>query len=63
MRSMTTQDDRSQEGKESYQPVTEEEVSEGQRDDAPNPETGVGIGMMDEPTTFEPEEDPEAAGN
>jgi hypothetical protein len=33
----------------------------GPSDEVPNPETGVGIGMMDEPTSFEPEEDPDAA--
>ncbi len=29
----------------------------------PNPETGAGIGAGTEPTTFEPEEDPDAAGS
>jgi hypothetical protein len=28
--------------------------------DVPNPESGAGIGATDEPTTFEPEEDPDA---
>jgi hypothetical protein len=30
-----------------------------QREDIPNPETGVGIGARNDPDTFEPEEDPE----
>ncbi len=58
------QDDRTPEDTEPYEPTTEDERPEGgQREEAPNPETGAGIGMMDEPTTFEPEEDPEAAAS
>lgn len=40
--------------------TTGQQDSEQERDDVPNPETGVGL-SMGEPTSFEPEEDPEAA--
>ena len=57
------QDERTPESGEAYEPVTDapDAGGESQRDDAPNPETGVGVGMGSEPTSFEPEEDPEAA--
>ena len=50
---------------EAYEPVLDEESPATQpgeeRDDVPNPETGVGLTMGEE-SSFEPEEDPEAAG-
>ncbi|MCU0300496.1 MAG: hypothetical protein MUF35_02690 [Candidatus Nanopelagicales bacterium] len=61
-----TQDERTGQGSEGYQPVSHDEEGNArlageQRHEAPNPETGVGVGMGEEPTSFEPEEDPEAA--
>lgn len=57
-----SQDPSNGRGEDAYEPVTHEDASaEKQRDDVPNPETGVGVGASDEPTSFEPEEDPEAA--
>lgn len=58
-----TQDSRKSDEQE-YEPVTSEEsgTSKQERDDIPNPETGVGL-STDEGSSFEPEEDPEAAAS
>ncbi|HEX6888332.1 MAG TPA: hypothetical protein VF143_09510 [Candidatus Nanopelagicales bacterium] len=46
---------------EPYEPVTQDPIpGAGAGDEVPNPDTGVGIGMGEE-SSFEPEEDPEAA--
>jgi hypothetical protein len=42
------------------QPVENPENNDTTGNTVPNPETGAGIGAGGEPTTFEPEEDPEA---
>ena len=59
-----SQDAASGQTEDVYEPVTHEgDQREEGRDDAPNPETGVCVGMGDEPTSFEPEEDPDAAAS
>jgi hypothetical protein len=60
-----TQDEQAPQGPEGYQPVSHDDEANArrsgeERQDAPNPETGVGVGMGT-PSSFEPEEDPEAA--
>jgi hypothetical protein len=45
---------------EPYEPLTHGATPDASGDEVPNPETGVGIGMGEE-SSFEPEEDPEAA--
>lgn len=55
---MTEDDPRS--GEQEYQPSTQEPRKE--RDQVPNAETGVGLTSGEE-SSFEPEEDPEAAGS
>lgn len=40
--------------------MTEQPEQTQEGGEVPNPQTGVGIGAGAEPSTFEPEEDPEA---
>lgn len=40
--------------------MTEQPDQARQTDEVPNPETGAGIGATGEPSSFEPEEDPDS---